>query len=377
MPYSYIPDGRQGKRARKAHPEGALRPVPGKEENPHARARGDVRPYLLTRFRDRKTDEMKSVSASMRDMLASDLKAYMKRNGFKKTEIPSRIDENYFAKIGGILCDGNESNVEIVEHNGRPHFLVREEINFWEDGPCSLSIGGARFIGTPAVKDAAELFLSFFLRNNPFTAFSDTVWSSLYMDVRNSYIDDGIVTGDDDERTEFLESNAENITTTLEEEIPCHGYMELLKMRNMGPGFDREAMLSALSSVQAGNETERELLDTLKKGVCYAFEKRWDCDDLDCDIYSYASVTVCPYDFFTVTLGDLDPFYVGNEIANYFYDGDCYYIMPNVSFILEGDGTMTDIYDRGGFSAFCCELSSVLNKFNDNATTERHDHTAA
>lgn len=298
---------------------------------------------------------MKSITADMFHTVRKALTNYISRTGVRRGEIPTTLCRKFLEVASETLSEnGIESGAAIVMRNGHPHLLIEEECNIWE-GSNTLCVGGVRRMEDGPLKEASMAFLAAFIRNNPFISYSDSVWSCLTEAIHTDY-PEGLTGFDVDEG--YLQDMQEAMTVNMGNEEALNLFFQEVKAADIP---SREALADMLDAVAAESEWERELLDTLKAGVPYAFEKRWDDSDFDGNSQGYACVCVSPWDYFCVNLAANDPFAIGVEMTGIVYDGDAYFDAPRVQRLLLDDGTLEDIYDREGFSAFCNRLSAKLS----------------
>lgn len=301
---------------------------------------------------------MRTISSSMVKILVNDLAAYCKKNGVKKNprKMPTRLDSALFCNISYYLPVNGPEDIQIIERNGRPQLCFYDYEDIW-NSDYTLAIGGVERIRNNAVRNAARVFLGCFLRNNPFTSFKNTVWEPLFDDGA-SYIESREYLGTEYE--DFFEEQGSRITDITAESEAADALMTLCMHE---PDMDRKELLSLLSSVKTDDTQEQALLFLLRENICYIYEKRWDDDSFDSDGYIRSSVSVNEYDYFPVVLKDTDVIWLGNDLINAQWDGDCDMQFPQIPYLLEPDGSTSDTYDRHGFGRFCNDLSEQLNAF--------------
>lgn len=373
MPYTYLPDRGRGAHPRLRNPKGDAGRTP---ERPSAEAAPRpvraVRPYLLKRFRERKTEELKSVTPQMFRTVRSDLKRHI--NSLSPScrphrPLPDRLDRSFMDYAADVLSEGCGGCTDIVEVGGRPHLLITTDADYWERGVQSLCLAGLLYMEDGEVKDAAEAFLREFITRNPFIPFSDSVWECLYDEVATNYRNgDGL----DEDKLEFINASLEDIDDELKcKDILYHAIQHLKEL----PSRSCEELRTILDNTFPGTDEEKELLALLRTGLDFCYGKSWDDGDFHDDSYGYASVCIGPYDFFTVHWNERDPFYLGEDICGAIYDGDECVTVPTITLLLNGDGTLDDIYDRDSFSQFCSDLSDCLNKFRNSDSAKLKQYT--
>lgn len=301
---------------------------------------------------------MKSVSAEMFRKVRKALMKYISVTGTNSREIPTRLCPMFLAVASETMSEyGYENGASIVIRNRNPHLMIDEEADVWEDSN-TLCIGGVYGIKNESLKKATMAFLTAYIRNNPFISYNDTVWSGLTEAIHQDYPEG--YESDNDEDNDALRSYQEDMMDNIRNEKALNLFFQEIKAADIPT---REALVGMLDAVQPESAYEKELLETLKSGVPYAYEKRWVDDEFESSGYGYANVCVSPWDYFCVNYASNDPFVIGIEMTNSVYDGDIHFEAPRIQKLLLDDGTFEDIYDRKGFSAFCQKLTNNLTNF--------------
>lgn len=370
MPYAYIPHTGRGKLpcetdSRRNRQKGTAIPAIHTSKGKNEGAGKPVRPYLLNSFRTKHGEWAKTLSPRYGKEISRALNLYLKKNRTSKYRIPKTICPELFEAAREIILntegtDPEELGITTLDGHYVLHMQMQEE--YYECSHCILSLKGLDDMESGEFRNAVMQYTAILLEANEFTLFYDTVWHNIIECTLDEQTTDGKPNdGVDGEALESLEGNLEESLQIMEKmsdlkrmktELSPYGKMEKSNLRKL------------IEQTVPRNGQERELKETMLKGIDFLYEKSW-ADYGDIGDY-YASICISPSDFCYATYSNENGACIASDYCESFYGGDEAITQPRIETWLTPEGVIARSTDRDEMVSFVDRFNEQLKKFEKN-----------
>lgn len=317
-----------------------------------------VRSYLLTKIRKRKTPELKAISKQAFNDMRKSLLLFLLKNKISQSAPPKILSPKFLEYTENLFCDyfGMFSRPYLVYENNQLFLEADIALTLGKDSFPTLRLGGLEKL-TGNIREAAEAAVGELLHHNRLlTSAHETVWSALFESIQEddfkAYSEDG---------QEFIDANIDNIKSALEEINAIPVLIGRLRTMQRTPREKLEQMLEECQ--ENGENKEKNLANYLLKNIDLLYKEVWE-DRGEYDYYGSCSVSISAYDYFPVTLYEMNLTELGyaTAMAVFEWDVECLPIYTHKR--VNHDGFLIDMEpDKNRFIIFIEELSSLLEKF--------------